>query len=57
MVDGVRHVFVTDRKLVDDVYEVPEGWTVRVEDKDSVEVGDVIAENDDEEIVARHNGT
>jgi DNA-directed RNA polymerase subunit beta' len=56
MVDGVRHVFVTDRKLVDDVYDVPDDWTIRVEHQDSVEVGDVIAQNGDEELVARHNG-
>ena len=56
MVDGVRHVIVTDRKLVEDLYEVPADWTARVEDKDSVEVGDVVAESGDEELVARHNG-
>ncbi len=56
MVDGVRHVLVTDRRMVDDVYDIPDEWTVRVEDKDMAEAGDVIAELDDEEIVARHDG-
>jgi uncharacterized protein YbdZ (MbtH family) len=44
----VRHVFVTDRSLVDDVYEIPEGWTVKVENKAQVEAGDIIAEHEDE---------
>ena len=29
VIDGVRHVVVPDTKLVDDVYEVPEGWNTR----------------------------
>ena len=56
VVDGVRHVIVTDRKMVDDVYDMPDDWTIRVEHQDAVEAGDVIAENEDEEIVARHDG-
>ncbi len=57
MIDGVRHVSVTDRKMVDDVYEIPEGWTVRVEHQDAVEVGDVIALDEKEnELLARHDG-
>ncbi len=56
VVDGVRHVFVTDSKMVDDVYEVPDGWTIRVENSDAVEVQDVIIQNDDEVILARHAG-
>lgn len=57
MVEGVRHVLVTDRKMVEDVYEVPKDWTIRVEHQDEVEVGDVIALDDEEnEIQARHVG-
>jgi DNA-directed RNA polymerase subunit beta' len=57
MVEGVRHVSVTDRKMVDDVYEIPEGWTARVEHQDAVEVGDVIAwDEEDKELLARHDG-
>jgi DNA-directed RNA polymerase subunit beta' len=56
IVEGVRHVFVTDSKLVDDVYEVPEEWAVKVEDKGKVEQGAILAEKDDEVIVARHAG-
>ena len=56
MVEGVRHAFVRDRKMVDDVYEVPDGWTMRVADGESVEEKDVIVQNGDEELLARHNG-
>lgn len=56
MVDGVRHVFVTDTRLVDDIYEIPEGWEIKVGDGDSVDSGDLLAEKDDEGIVARHAG-
>ncbi len=56
VIDGVRHVFATDSKLVEDEYEIPEGWTVRPEDQEQVKVGDVIAEQGDEIILARHAG-
>ncbi|MCB0035758.1 MAG: hypothetical protein KDE51_17120, partial [Anaerolineales bacterium] len=56
IIDGVRHVFVTDRKLIDDAYEVPEGWTVKVTDGYQAEVGEVLAEGDEEVITARHSG-
>jgi DNA-directed RNA polymerase subunit beta' len=55
-VDGVRHVFVTESKLVDDVYEAPAGWTVKVEKQEAVSAGDVIAESEDEVLTARHSG-
>ncbi|MCP4423112.1 MAG: DNA-directed RNA polymerase subunit beta', partial [Chloroflexi bacterium] len=48
VVEGVRHVFITDNKLVDDVYELPEGWIVKVENQAAVEQGAVLAEKDDE---------
>ena len=56
VIDGVRHVFVTDVRLVDDIYEVSEGWNVKIGNNDSVESGGVLAENADEVIVARHGG-
>lgn len=56
VIDGVRHVFVTDVRLVDDIYEITEGWEVKVGDKDTVESGGVLAENEDEVVVARHGG-
>ena len=56
MIDGVRHVFVEDTKLVDDVYEVPEGWEIKVGDNDTIEIGGVLAEKDDDVLVATHAG-
>ncbi|MEW5986771.1 MAG: DNA-directed RNA polymerase subunit beta' [Chloroflexota bacterium] len=56
LIDGVRHVMVTDSKLVDDVYEIPAGWSVRVENEEKVEAGGVIAEQGEEVIAARHAG-
>ncbi|HRN69078.1 MAG TPA: DNA-directed RNA polymerase subunit beta' [Promineifilum sp.] len=56
VIDGVRHVFVTDVKLVDDVYEVPEGWTIQVENNQEVTIGQTLAESGDEIIHARHPG-
>ncbi|MCP4427314.1 MAG: DNA-directed RNA polymerase subunit beta', partial [Chloroflexi bacterium] len=53
---GVRHVFITDNKLVDDVYELPEGWIVKVENQAAVEQGAVLAEKDDEVMAARQAG-
>ncbi|MDX1662798.1 MAG: DNA-directed RNA polymerase subunit beta', partial [Candidatus Promineifilaceae bacterium] len=55
-VDGVLHVFVTDSKLVEDVYDIPEDWKVILSDGEEVDIGGRIAEKDDEEIVARHRG-
>ena len=56
IVEGVRHVFVTDRKLIDDVYEVPDGWHIKVENNDEIEQGGILAEQADEVIVTRHAG-
>jgi len=56
VVEGVRHVYITDSKLVDDVYELPEGWTVKVENQAAVEQGNVLAEKDDNVLVARQSG-
>ncbi len=56
VIDGVRHVIVTDIKLVDDVYEVPQGWTIQVENNQEVTVGQTLAESGDEIIHARHPG-
>ncbi len=56
IIDGVRHVFVTDSKLVDDEYEVPEGYTVKVENNDEVQVGDVLAEGEEDIMTARRAG-
>ncbi len=56
VIDNVRHAFITDSKLVDDVYEVPAGWSVLVENNQQVAVGETLAESGDEIIHARHPG-
>jgi hypothetical protein len=56
VIDGVRHVFVTDVRLVDDIYEITDGWDVKVGHNDAIEAGGVLAENEDEVVVARHGG-
>ncbi len=56
VIDGVRHAFITNVKLLDDVYEVPKDWTVLVENNQEVAVGETLAESGDEIIFARHPG-
>jgi DNA-directed RNA polymerase subunit beta' len=56
MIDGVRHIFVTDSKLVEDEYEVPDGWDVKIEDGDDVKANDVIVEHGEDVMIARHGG-
>jgi DNA-directed RNA polymerase subunit beta' len=56
VVDGVRHVFVTDIRMVDDLYDIPDGWDIKIGDNDKIEAGGVLAENEDEVVVARHGG-
>ena len=56
MIDGVRHVFVTDSKLVDDVYEIEDGWAIKAHNNEEIEVGGILAEKDDEVMTARRAG-
>ena len=56
IIDNVRHAFISDVKLVDDVYEVPAGWNILVENNQEVAVGQTLAESGDEIIHARHPG-
>ncbi len=57
LIEGVRHVFVVDSQLIDDEYEIPDGYTLRVSDGDGVDVGELLAELDEDNIiVARHAG-
>jgi DNA-directed RNA polymerase subunit beta' len=56
VIEGVRHVFVTDSKMVEDEHKVPAGWKVNVEDQDKVKAGDILAETEEEVITARHAG-
>ncbi|HSG18020.1 MAG TPA: DNA-directed RNA polymerase subunit beta', partial [Anaerolineae bacterium] len=57
LVDGVRHVIVSDSKLVEDEYEIPEGWSLDFDDEaEPVKAGDILVEKDNEVITARHGG-
>jgi len=56
VIDGVRHVFVTDIRLIDDLYDIPDGWDIKIGDNDQIEAGGILAENGDEVAVARHGG-
>jgi len=58
VVDGVRHVFVTESKLVDDIYELTAEWTPVAKDGATVGMGDILAqEGDDGKVmVSRQNG-
>ena len=56
VVDGVRHVFITESKLVEDVYDIPADWLLKIETNEEIEAGTIIAEKDDEIIPARHGG-
>src|SRR5690606_1753778 len=56
VIDGVRHVFVTDSHLVEDIYDVPEDWTIIVDDGESVEQGQRLAEHQELEITAKNGG-
>jgi DNA-directed RNA polymerase subunit beta' len=56
VIDGVRHVFVTDRQLVEDLYDVPADWKIIVDDGEGVENGMRLAEKDEQEIVAKNPG-
>ncbi len=56
MAEGVRHVLVTESKLLDDMYEIPSGYDVKVAEGQIVDMGDIIAEKDAEMITARNRG-
>ncbi|MFQ5434223.1 MAG: DNA-directed RNA polymerase subunit beta' [Anaerolineae bacterium] len=56
IVDGVRHAFITDTNLVDDIFEVPEGWQIKVKDGDKVDPGAALAEKDNDVVAALHGG-
>ncbi len=59
VIDGVRHVFITESKLVDDIYELPETFTPVVEDGSTVSMGDILAQEGEESdgvMVSRQNG-
>lgn len=55
MEDGVRHVMVLENKEVDDIYDVPAGWAVQVENGQQVDLNDPIAVSEDGQILAARN--
>ena len=56
MQDSVRHVLVSEKKMVDDVYEIPDDWEIKVTDEQIVDLGDIIAEREADVITARSRG-
>ena len=56
IIDGVRHVFVTSQEMMEDVYDIPDGWEIVAKNRDEVEAGNIIAQKDDEVITARNSG-
>jgi DNA-directed RNA polymerase subunit beta' len=55
-VEGVRTVIVVDSQVVEDRYDIPEGWSVEVDDGDEVNAGNLIAKGEDGEILAKTKG-
>ncbi|HFC12264.1 MAG TPA: DNA-directed RNA polymerase subunit beta' [Anaerolineae bacterium] len=56
MSEGVRHVLITESKLLDDLYEIPAGYEVKVAEGQIADMGDIIAEKDGEFITSRNRG-
>jgi DNA-directed RNA polymerase subunit beta' len=56
MPDGPRSVKVKNSELIKDEYTVPGNWSLKVEDEDEIEAGDLIASRGESEIVATHAG-
>jgi DNA-directed RNA polymerase subunit beta' len=54
--DGPRVVHVYMSKMLKDEYAVPGNWSMKIEDKDEIEAGDVIASRGDSNIEASHGG-
>ena len=55
-VEGVRVVRVVDSEVMEDAYDIPKAYVFKVEDGDELKAGDVIAQADDGEIVAKTAG-
>ena len=52
----LRVVRVEDSEMVSDVYDIPEEWTMAVEDAGKVESGDVIGYLGEATVIAHHSG-
>jgi DNA-directed RNA polymerase subunit beta' len=56
MPDGQRVVQVLNSERLEDAYNVPGNWSLRVEDGTEINAGDVIATRGDSQIIASHAG-
>lgn len=55
-VNDQRTVLVEHSEMVDDTYEIPTEWKIKVKDENAITNGDVIAEHDEATITAQHSG-
>ena len=53
---GLRTIRIVDSQLVRDEYDVPGNWSVKVEDGQELQAGDLIAKRGDEELTVKHAG-
>ncbi|MDF1499139.1 MAG: DNA-directed RNA polymerase subunit beta' [Anaerolineales bacterium] len=56
MPEGPRTIRISNSQLIQDEYNVPGNWALRVEDGDEVEAGKLIAKRGDSKIKASHGG-
>ncbi len=54
--DNLRRVRVVDSEVVQDRYDIPEGWEVQVQDEEEVKTQKILAQHKDERIKAKHAG-
>jgi DNA-directed RNA polymerase subunit beta' len=55
-VEGVRVVKVVDSEMIEEAYEIPEGWSIQVEDGEEIKSNAPIAQSEEDEILSRTNG-
>jgi DNA-directed RNA polymerase subunit beta' len=55
-VEGVRVVKVIESEVIEEVYEIPEGWNILVTDGDEIKSNAPIAQGEEDEIKSRTNG-
>lgn len=55
-VNDQRTVLVEHSEMVNDTYEIPSDWKIKVKDETTITNGDVIAEHDEATITAQHSG-
>jgi DNA-directed RNA polymerase subunit beta' len=55
-VEGIRVVYVTDSEIMKEPFDIPVDWGIQVEDGQEVEGGDVIAQRDEEQVIAPNAG-